>query len=953
MKNKYHYILTFVLLLSSVNCLHAIKATPNPISKIQTDGTEITYYLKGDEFFHYKTTLDNFLIVEDIDGIFNYGTHDSKGKVISTGVKVNEINKRTAKELKYIKNNLKKVDFSLTTSQTQSSRIAKVKSETSPQKSYPLTGNPKSLVILVNFSDKNYITPEPKTAFTDLLNQQGYSANGGTGSARDYFRDASNGLFNPQFDVVGPYTLTKSLAFYGENVSEEDKNPRQLVIDACTLADADGVDFAQYDTDNDGFVDNIFIYYAGNNEAEGAAANTIWPHRWSLSNYNTKFDGKIIFDYACTSELRGSSGSTMCGIGTFCHEFGHVLGLVDYYHTTEDKNTLENWSIMDSGAYLNQGRTPPSYSSYDRFYLGWLAPTELKSAQNVTLEAVRTSNKAFLISQNGNHNLNGANPVTKEFFLIENRQKSGFDAYLPSSGMLIWHIDYDESAWNDNSPNNYTGSTQTSSSHMRVYLQPLGGQTTTPGTAFTSGSFNPTLWNGTNINKPITDIKITNGVLTFKFMGGGALPTIATKETLQTFSTEQSTPSAIQQFKVTGKDLVADISISFLTKMHFQIRKASETENDWRTTITLSPLSGKVDTTEILVRYNPTEPSFGETHTDKIQISTLNADNQQLTVNGVSTRKVYVVPPVATAATLITSRQYTANWEEVFDATGYYVTAYSISEGNSTHTEGFDAGLTVPSDWKITASGVTTSASFSGKAIPALQLRKKDEYIQTEIYPTYASELSFFIKSIGSKNGVVKVEGNGEMGWSTIDEIVVDSNYVEIKKYLLNPSDKFKQFKITYSQADNFSIAIDDITVSFPVNLEFQSKSKWTTATSDTLRNLVSGRMHYYKIKASDLTLNTDKSIKYQNITNYSNIIQVEVLPYTNSKTLRIEQVRNTDNVFVFLENTENYIYIYNTSGQLIKAINPDDLKVNISPFLKKHNLYLIKSGDKSNKFVF
>lgn len=949
-KKSYHII--FALLLTSIH-LFAVKATPEPIQITQPDGTELTIKLHGDEFFKYTTTEDGYLIRQDEKGIYKYAKLNN-GKFELSTQKVSNISKRTIIEKQLLAQLERNPDLSTAIKVSKSQKISKINTNTSVSNQFPVTGSPRSLVILVNFSDKSFVTASPKTAFTNLLNQTGYTTNGGTGSARDYFIESSFSQFSPQFDVVGPFTLPQNMEYYGKNESNgDDQNPRQLIIDACAAANADGLDFTIYDTDNNGIVDNVFVYYAGNNEAEGAAANTIWPHRWSLSNYSTKFDGKIIFDYACTSELRGSSGSTMCGIGTFCHEFGHVLGLADYYHTAEDKKTLETWNIMDGGAYNNLGRTPPTYSAYDRFYLDWLKPTELKSPQNVTLESVRTSNKAFLISQNGNHNLNGLNPVSKEFFLIENRQKSGFDAYLPSSGMLIWHIDYDESAWNDNSPNNYTGSTQTSSSHMRVYLQPLSGQTTTPGNAFTSGSFNPTLWNGTNINKPITDIKITNGVLTFKFMGGGALPTIATKETLQTFSTEQSTPSAIQQFKVTGKDLVAEISISFLTKTHFQIRKASETENDWRTTITLSPLSGKVDTTEILVRYNPTEPSFGETHTDKIQISTLNADNQQLTVNGVSTRKVYVVPPVATAATLITSRQYTANWEEVFDATGYYVTAYSISEGNSTHTEGFDAGLAVPSDWKITASETTPSPIFSGKAIPAFKLRKKDEYIQTEIYPTYTSELSFFIKSIGSKNGVVKVEGNGEMGWSTIDEIVVDSNYVEIKKYLLNSSDKFKQFKITYSKADNFSIAIDDITVSFPVNLEFQSKSKWTTATSDTLRNLVSGRMHYYKIKASDLTLNTDKSIKYQNTTNYSNIIQVEVLPYANSKTLRIEQIRNTDNVFVFLENTENYIYIYNTSGQLIKAINPDDLKVNISPFLKKHNLYLIKSGDKSNKFVF
>jgi len=312
------------------------------------------------------------------------------------------------------------------------------------------------LVILVNFSDKDFITANPQTAFTDLLNQEGYSANGGTGSARDYFHDASNGLFNPQFDVAGPYTLPHNFAFYGENdTDDQDKNPRQMVIDACVLADASGVDFAQYDTDNDGYVDNIFIYYAGYNEAENAPANTIWPHRWSLSNYNTKFDGKIIFDYACTSELRGKSGSNMCGIGTFCHEFGHVLGLVDYYATNNSTHhTLSYWNIMDAGAYLNLGRTPPTYSAYDRFYLNWLIPIELKTKQEVTLDALTESNKSYIITQNGNHNLNGSNPDPTEFFTLENRQPKGWDTYLPGHGLIITRINYNASTWSSNTPNN-------------------------------------------------------------------------------------------------------------------------------------------------------------------------------------------------------------------------------------------------------------------------------------------------------------------------------------------------------------------------------------------------------------------------------------------------------------------------------------------------------------------
>ncbi len=943
--------IAFALLLISTR-LEAVKAYPHPLTVTQNDGTTITIQMHGDEHFNYTTTEDGYLIRKDENGIYRYAKFNNN-KFELYNQKANDLDKRNLLE-KQLTNELEKnPDLSSILLSRSTQRMKKANTNTTAQNDYPITGSPRSLVILVNFTDKSYVVPNSKTAFTNLLNEKGYSTNGGTGSARDYFIESSFGQFSPQFDVVGPFNLPQNMAYYGTNdTNDNDQNPRQLIIDACAAANNGGVDFTIYDTDNNGIVDNIFVYYAGFNEAEGGAASTVWPHRWSLGNYNTKFDNKIIFDYACTSELRSSSGSNMCGIGTFAHEFGHVLGLVDYYHTSENKKTLEYWTIMDAGAYLNQGRTPPSYSAYDRFFLGWLAPTELKAPQNVSLEPLLSSNKAFLISQNGNHNLNGANPVSSEFFLVENRQKTGFDTYLPAAGMLIWHIDYNASAWNSNSPNNYTGTTQTTSSHMRVYLQPLSGNTTTPGTAFTTGSFIPTLWNGTNINKPITSIAVTNGVVDFRFMGGGEVPILTTKGIINSFSTVQGTPSVAQQFKVAGKLLTSNISLSFATNTHFQMRKATETENDWRSTINLAPINGLVDTTNIMVRYNPTIPSYSSVHTDKVQIAATNAENQFINLSGTSTRKVYVVPPVATEGTEVSSGQYIANWNEVFDATGYYLTAYSMTDGTSTLTEGFDGGLVAPLDWEITGTGVTTSTAFSGNTVPAIQLRKNDEYIQTEKYPTYASELSFFIKSIGSKTGIVKVEGNGENGWITIAEVAVSDSYSATKKYDLRAL-KLIQFRLTYTQSDDFYIAIDDISVSFPIKLDYQLKNKWITETNDTLRNLISGTTHFYKVKASDITLNSDKTIKYNNITDYSNIIEVNTLIDTNKKTLRVERIANTTEICVFLDNKDNPIHIYNTSGQLMVSIMPTDLKVNISAYLKKHNLYLIMSGDKSNKVVF
>lgn len=527
-------IYLFVILLALTGSFHsvfAIRANPAPVIVTQPDGTKLTIRIHGDEFNHYRTTNDGYLLTENPNGFYIYDLTYSNIEDKTTQIIARDATKRSITDQKLLMSIPKADANQIYASKLQRSKSAGLQRTTTLRKAFPLTGNPKSLVILVNFSDKSFVVPTPKTAFTNLLNQSGYSANGGTGSARDYFMAASFGKFAPQFDVVGPYTLPNTLDYYGKNNSQkDDQNPQQMIIDACQQADINGVDFTQYDTDNDGMVDNIFVYYAGYNEAEGGPANTVWPHRWSLADYTNTFDGKIVYDYACTSELNSSSGSNMCGIGTFSHEFGHVLGLPDYYHTadaTGSKSTLDYWHIMDAGAYNNKGRTPPTYTAYDRFYLGWFTPQEINTANNYTLLPIyqgttipaNTNQQAYILSATI-HNLVGTNPSPTEFFVVEYRKKTGWDAYLPGDGMLIWHIDYDANAWSDNSPNNYTGSSQTTESHMRVYLQPLSGNTATPGAAFSTGSFVPIFWNGTYLKREITDIVKTSNNLTFNLMGG-------------------------------------------------------------------------------------------------------------------------------------------------------------------------------------------------------------------------------------------------------------------------------------------------------------------------------------------------------------------------------------------------------------------------------------------------
>jgi M6 family metalloprotease-like protein len=959
-----HFSITILALLIPLfysSSVYAVRATPYPIEITQPDGSKITYRLNGDEFFNVKTTLDGYALIADKNGFLTYAKPDLTGKLITTNIKASNIANRSLNELEFLKTISPNLSIKKTIQKNKMMRAQSVAASSLTQTTYPLTGTPKSLVILVNFTDKSFTTPSPQTAFTNLLNETGYSANGGTGSARDYFRDNSMGVFNPQFDVVGPFTLPHNMIFYGRNdISGNDTLPQQMVIDACKLASNNGVDFTIYDTDNDGIVDNIFIYYAGYNAAEGGSASSIWPHRWSLPNHSTKFNNKIIYDYACTSELRGNSGANMCGIGTFCHEFGHVLGLDDMYVTDAsipDHYTLSSWDIMDYGPYLNNGRTPPCYSSYERFFLKWLVPTELKTKQDATLDTLATSNKALLISPYGNHNLNGANPNPVEFFMLENRQKKGWDTYLPGHGLLITHVYYNAATWASNEPNNIA----TAMGVDIVEADGVASEASMAGDPFpgTSNvlSYSPTLRIGTNINKPLTNIKENNGIITFNFMGGAEKPSISTTGTPVTFSTIQGTPTSAQTITVNGEKLSTDIVLAFNMGLHFEMKK--ETDTNWSKTIILSPVDSIINNIKIQIRYNPTEPSFRDTHNDILVLNSANVSTIKVNLSGTSTRPVYVTPPVATAPTDSTLKSYVAHWNEVFDATGYYLTAYNISDGNTVLKEGFRNGLTSPNGWSISATGISTSTVYSGDSIPSVQLRNTGEYIQTDKYAVPATNLSFYIKSLTENTGYIVIKAWDNSQWNSIDSLRITAGLAATKTYSFDNSLNYNQFKLTYKKGTTVtsSIFIDDVTIKFSKKLEYNYQDEWVDTNYKEVLNIIPGRDYFYKVKASDKTYYTDGTVKYENITDFSNLIQLKLsLKKTTKFVNKNESLKFYRNysgaALIQIPQMVSAVRVYSSIGQLLQIIEPTELVVPIKN-LKEGRVYIIQAGENSIKIVY
>ena len=501
-------IFSFFAVMLLVLTLHAVPAYRGLITVNQPDGTTLKVYNHGDEFFHYKTTEDGYLVQENAKGVLEYAELSSDNMIKTIGVKARSVAERSNDEIKLVSGLQKNVisrEYASLRRQTSA-----IKRDVMRRGAQAAIGNryKKVLILLVSYNDVE-MKAANVTSIKNMLSQTGYNQ---LGSAAEYFAEQSNGAYTPTFDARGPYKLSNNYAVYGANEFGSDVAPGQMVIDAAKMADAAGVDFSQYDNDNDGSVDVVYVIYAGKGEANGGDENTIWPHSWDLSSAgisysNRKFDNVELVDYACNSELNGDG--TLDGMGTFCHEFSHVLGLPDYYDIRENGTnpTPGKWSLMDYGSYNNNGVTPPNYSGYDKYYLGWVTPTIMNSAENVILPA---DGKIYRAVTSGTL---GATS-TSTIYYFENRQQTGWDQYLPGHGMIVWQVMYNSYSWGQNEPNG-------TSSAMRYDLIEADGLHSSYGDAGDSypGSKNKTSYTPTG-SYALTSIAENSGVISFKFMGG-------------------------------------------------------------------------------------------------------------------------------------------------------------------------------------------------------------------------------------------------------------------------------------------------------------------------------------------------------------------------------------------------------------------------------------------------
>lgn len=428
------FLLSIVGLMAIATASWAVKANPSPIKVKQPDGTTITVLLHGDEDFSWYTDIQGNLL--------------------------NRIGNR------FVPMTVDKATFFRQAEQQRAANAARrISIGTDTPNYFPHEGTPKALVILVEFSDTTFAVNDPVAAFNQYLNADAQTnafnvnATRNYGSVSKYFSDMSGGKFKPQFDIVGPVKLSKSVSYYGKDLSgQRDVNLDEMMREAIEAVD-DNVDFAEYDNDGDGFVDLVYFIYAGYSQSNGAPADeSIWP-RSGASKVITRADGKRVMRYGVNGELNYYPGyefrtnpeitKRMNGIGLFCHEFSHTLGLPDFYPTVSsaqiDNQGMEYWDLMDGGEYVDNGYTPTPYTPWEKEVMGWQELTELPDeAAQVTM----ADGDAYKISL----------PNSNEYLILHNVQNTGWATQMLGHGMLVYRVAYpNEVVGSSDYPNNVAG----------------------------------------------------------------------------------------------------------------------------------------------------------------------------------------------------------------------------------------------------------------------------------------------------------------------------------------------------------------------------------------------------------------------------------------------------------------------------------------------------------------
>ena len=434
-------LLSITLLLLSATSVFAARAKQGICQLQLVDGTIVSATLHGDENFHYYALLDGTPLQES----------NTLGKY----------EKITLAELQ------DKQEAASLAMQARAAKAASIGSNTPAY--FPHVGSPKALVILVQFQDVKFKSTDPVATFNHYLNSPMGEAmpeadknvfsqkenHTNYGSVKQYFADMSHGKFTPQFDVMNPVTVSNKSSYYGANSGGDDGKFVEMMTEACQLVD-DQVNFADYDSNGDNYVDLVYFIYAGYSESiDGNSSDCLWPKSGTTSIGT--FDGKRVRRYGINNELNGTPGDLVNGnkflingIGLFCHEFSHTMGLPDLYPTSASASYANNqspeyWDLMDMGEYTQNGYYPTPYSPWEKSIMGWIEPITLSNTEpsQIELEPYHLNSKALKINADNDD----ASVKYGEYLLLQNIVNEGWAKYLPGYGMLVWRIDYADKAF--------------------------------------------------------------------------------------------------------------------------------------------------------------------------------------------------------------------------------------------------------------------------------------------------------------------------------------------------------------------------------------------------------------------------------------------------------------------------------------------------------------------------
>ena len=517
----------------------AVPAKPGANTVRQPDGSMLSVELHGDEYRHYTTTTDGYTVVRNAQGYWVYAALQQR-QLVPTAHVAHSADRRSDTEQRYLSTIARHQAPPISEVQRQRLRMERqLEADTRARRAandYDYT-KMRGLIILVEFNDQQFSRPDYKDVINDMVNTEdftGYTDTDGKfinyiGSVSDYYRDNSEGRFHPAFDIVGPVTINRSKYYASGHVS-------QIIRDAIDAADGQ-VNFSLYDGDDNKEVDMIYFIFAGcGSHISGNNPGLLWPHAsYVMGSYGTyvRKDNVFMGRYACSTELGGAESEPpfLDGIGTICHEFTHVLGLPDFYDvdyegTGGESDHPGDFDIMASGSYLNNGRTPCGYTLFERYVMGFAQPQLISDEGSFELQSLQSSNAGYRLNS----------PITREYFLMENRQREKWDAYVPGHGLAVYRVDStNTTVWMNNSVNN-------NPNHLYFQLLRSGGYvyaTTFPGTTnkteltrLTSPAALKT-WAGLELDLGLVNIRETAGVISFDVINTRVLKELSIPATLE------------------------------------------------------------------------------------------------------------------------------------------------------------------------------------------------------------------------------------------------------------------------------------------------------------------------------------------------------------------------------------------------------------------------------------